>query len=100
MRQALERVQLNAEQQQFMDDIGSELVALLKNEINWDSMRPMMTEVYRNTFSQHQVDDMLKFYQSPSGQAVIAKLPEAMKQATQAMQEHISTLTRRIVQLQ
>ena len=100
MHQRMQGAQLNPEQQQIMADMGAELVGLLKQEVNWESMRPMMVEVYRNTFSQREVDDMLKFYQSPSGQAVISKLPAAMKQATQAMQEHVSTLTPKIMQLQ
>jgi len=100
MRQRMQGAQLNPEQQQIMADMGAELVGLLRQEVNWESMRPMMVEVYRNTFSQREVDDMLKFYRSPSGQAVVSKLPAAMKQATQAMQEHVSTLTPKIMQLQ
>jgi len=48
---------------------------LVKEELNWATFEPMMVEVYRNTFSQHEVDGMLTFYRSEAGQAVIAKLP-------------------------
>ena len=100
MRQALHGEQLNAEEQQIMEDMSSELASLVRHEVSWESMRPVMVEVYRNTFSQREVDDMLKFYRSPSGQAVVAKLPAATQQATQTMQQHVSTLMPKIMQLQ
>jgi hypothetical protein len=100
MRQALHGEQLNAEEQQIMEDMSSELASLVRHEVSWESMRPVMVEVYRNTFSQREVDDMLKFYRSPSGQAVVTKLPAATQQATQTMQQHVSTLMPKIMQLQ
>jgi hypothetical protein len=99
LREGPEWVQLNAEQQQILDDMSAELTSLVRHEISWESVRPMMVEVYRNTFSAHEVDEMVKFYQSPTGQAVIAKLPAAMTQAMQAMQQHVSALTPRLAQL-
>jgi len=99
LRQGPEWVQLNAEQQQILDDMSAELTALIKHEMSWESVRPLMVEVYRNTFSAREVDEMVKFYQSPTGQAVISKLPAAMAQAMQAMQQHVSTLTPKLAQL-
>jgi hypothetical protein len=99
LRQGPEWVQLNPEQQQILEDMSAELTSLIKHEISWESVRPMMVEVYRNTFSVHEVDEMVKFYQSPAGQAVIAKLPAAMAQAMQAMQEHVNSLTPKLAQL-
>jgi uncharacterized protein len=99
LRQGPEWVQLNAEQQQIVDDMSTELTSLIKHEISWQSVRPMMVEVYRNTFSAHEVDEMVKFYQSPAGQAVISKLPAAMAQAMQAMQERVRALTPKLTQL-
>ena len=99
LRQGPEWVQLNAEQQQILDDMSAELTSLIKHEMSWESVRPLMVEVYRNTFSAREVDEMVKFYQSPTGQAVISKLPAAMAQAMQAMQQHVSTLTPKLAQL-
>jgi hypothetical protein len=100
LRQGPEWVQLNAEQRQILEDANTELTALIQHEIGWESVRPMMIEVYRNTFSAHEVEEMVKFYQSPAGQAVISKLPAAMAQAMQAMQERVSSLTPKLGQLQ
>ena len=100
VRDSLQGAQLSAEEQQILADMRAELQSLIKQEVSWDSIRPLMIEVYRNTFTQHEVDAMLKFYESPVGQAVTAKLPAAMNQGMQAMQERVSALTPRLLQLQ
>ncbi|HEY0766537.1 MAG TPA: DUF2059 domain-containing protein [Steroidobacteraceae bacterium] len=100
MQQAVAGQQLNPKQQKIMDDLGRNIVAVVKEELNWPSIEPMMIEVYRNTFTQHELDGMLTFYRSEAGQAVIAKLPTAMQQSMERMQGHVKTLTPRIVQLE
>ena len=100
MQQAFAGQQPTPKQQKIMDDLGRNIAALVKEELNWATFEPMMIEVYRNTFSQHDVDGMLTFYRSEAGQAVIAKLPTAMQQTMASMQSHVKTLTPRIVQLE
>ena len=100
MQQALAGQQLNPKQKKILEDMGREIGSLVKAELNWSAIEPMMIEVYRNTFSQHEVDGMLTFYRSEVGQAVIAKLPAAMQQSMTSIQSHVKTLTPKIVQLE
>jgi len=100
MQQALAGQQLNAKQKKILEDMGREIGSLVKAELNWSAIEPVMIEVYRNTFSQHEVDGMLTFYRSEVGQAVIAKLPTAMQKSMTSIQGHVKTLTPRIVQLE
>src|SRR5882762_4703032 len=73
MQQAFAGQQPTPKQQEIMETLGHNIASLVKEELNWASFEPMMIEVYRNTFTQHEVDGMLKFYRSEAGQAVIAK---------------------------
>ena len=100
MQQALAGQQLNAKQKKILEDMGREIGSLVKAELNWSAIEPVMIEVYRNTFSPHEVDGMLTFYRSEVGQAVIAKLPAAMQQSMTSIQSHVKTLTPKIVQLE
>src|SRR4029077_1866889 len=100
MQQALAGQQVNPKQRQILEDMGRQIGSLVKAELNWSAIEPVMIEVYRNTFSQHEVDGMLTFYRSEVGQAVITKLPNAMQQSMTSIQSHVKTLTPRIVQLQ
>ncbi len=100
MQQALAGQQLNAKQKKILEDMGRDIGSLVKAELNWSAIEPVMIEVYRNTFSQHEVDGMLTFYRSEVGQAVIAKLPTAMQKSMTSIQGHVKTLTPRIAQLE
>ena len=100
MQQALAGQQVNPKQRQILEDMGRQIGSLVKAELNWSAIEPVMIEVYRNTFSQHEVDGMLTFYRSEVGQAVITKLPSAMQQSMTSIQSHVKTLTPKVVQLQ
>ena len=100
MQQALAGQQLNPKQKKILDDMGRQIDSLVKAELNWPAIEPLMIDVYRNTFSQHEVDGMLAFYRSEAGQAVIAKLPTATQQSMTGIQGHAQALTAKIVQLE
>jgi hypothetical protein len=48
-------------------------------------MMDVMTVSYAQTFSEQELTDIDTFYRSPSGQAMIAKLPQMMATTMQAM---------------
>lgn len=85
---------------QAMDDAQKKIFAdgqhkmqdLLLRSMNWDKMQGMYIDVYSKSFSQKEVDDMLAFYKSSSGQAVLAKMPMVMQQTMQYMKGQMTTL--------
>jgi uncharacterized protein len=100
MQQAAAGQRPNAQQQKILDDLGAKIVALVKEELNWTKIEPEMVEVYRNTFTQAEMEGMLKFYRSETGRAVVAKLPTAITQSMQGVQDHMKELTPKILQLE
>jgi hypothetical protein len=65
---------------------------LLMDALAWNKIEPIYMDIYRKSFSQKEIDDMLAFYKSPSGQAVIAKLPVVMQQSMQFVRTELSAL--------
>ena len=104
LREALERAaggrSLNAEQQKLHDDMRAKIQGMLKEELAWSRLEPQMVEVYRSTFTPGEIEGMLRFYDSASGRAVVAKLPQATQQMMQLTQERVGALIPRIVELQ
>lgn len=104
LREAMERASggrsLNARQQQLHDEMRTKALGMLKDELAWSRLEPQMVEVYRNTFTPEEIDAMFRFYNSPGGKAVVAKLPQATQQMMQLTQERVSALVPRIVDLQ
>jgi uncharacterized protein len=92
--------QLNPEQQKIRDETRAKVVALMKQQLDWSTtLEPIMVESYRNTFTQQEVDAQLKFYGTPVGKSVAAKLPAASQQTMQLMQQRIHEIMPQIQEI-
>jgi len=90
----------NAQKQKIMDDLQAKILALVQQQLQWQDVEPILVEVYRDTFSQPEIDAMLSFYKSPAGQAVITKLPTATQESMARLQARVNALTPQIMQLE
>lgn len=83
---------LDDNQKKIVADGQRKLQDLLLRTMSWDKMQGMYIDIYGKSFSQKEVNDMLAFYKSPSGQAVLAKMPTVMQQGMQYMKGQMTTL--------
>lgn len=90
MSQALGDTQLTDEQQKILDDMRQRFVAVMTAEMSWERYEPLMLQVYRQSFTQSEVDGMLAFYRTDAGRAVIAKMPAVMQNSMQLVQQQMS----------
>lgn len=91
---------LNAEQRAIMERMQDQMVALMREELDWKRMEPKIIELYRNTFTQVEVNGMLKWYTSPTGKAVVAKEPLVTQQMADYAQERVQDVVPKLMQLQ
>lgn len=77
----------------------AKLDVIMKNQLSWDSVEPIYVDLYRKTFTQKEVDDMIAFYKSPSGQSMVAKMPAVTDQVTQTMQGKLATVMPQLHQI-
>ncbi|WP_250622878.1 DUF2059 domain-containing protein [Pinirhizobacter soli] len=68
------------------------LTDVMRQQMSWEKMQPMMIDLYKKTFSQNEINDMLAFYRTPSGQAVIQKMPALMNQTMAISQAKIQAM--------
>ncbi len=73
--------------------------ALMQNEYSWDILEPEFTKIYKNVLTQSEVNDMIAFYKTPSGQAVVKKMPLIMQQSIVLSQSMIQKLTPKITKI-
>ena len=90
----------NAKQKKIVEDLQTRIMALVKEQLNWADLEPTLIEVYRDTFTQREVEGMLKFYHSEAGQAAITKLPTVMQESMARIQGRVNALTPRIMELE
>ena len=90
VQKMLEGQPISPKQQEALDTMRANMVALIKDDFSWEVMEPLYIKVYKETFSQSEIDGMVDFYNTPTGHAVIEKLPLAMQNAMSAMQERMT----------
>jgi uncharacterized protein len=100
IRQALSGKQPNARQQQIIDDMRTRMIKLLRESLGWSKLEPIFMDIYRRNFTQQEVNDMLAFYRSPTGRAVVDKLPATMQQAAQAVQKMLPSFIEQMQQIE
>jgi hypothetical protein len=100
MKQALAGQELTAKQQEVADQMRAKMVGVFKDEMKWETLEPMMVDIYQKSFSQQEVDGMIKFYKSKAGHAVIVKMPVVMQNTMQIVQQKMGSLMPKIIQLQ
>jgi hypothetical protein len=78
--------------------------ALLRNyleqQIGWSGLKGPLTEMYMQSFTEAELNEINAFYSSPTGSKMIGLLPELIKQrdqlAMQRMQQNIGELRQAI----
>jgi uncharacterized protein len=87
---------LNDEQRRILDLAPSRIGALMRKEFGWTTMRPIYVGIYREVFTQEEIDGLIKFYRSPEGQAAINKMPLVIQRTMQVMQVQMQALMPKI----
>jgi uncharacterized protein len=92
MKQSVQGKPLTAEQQRFFDSVPTKFVAVMRQEFNWEKIKSMYVQLYRDTFEQNEVDDLITFYASPAGQAFVNKMPVVMQKSLALTQSLMQSL--------
>jgi hypothetical protein len=86
MQQAVAGQRLTDKQQAIINEAPREFAAVLREELSWAKIKPLYVGIYRESFTQEEIDGMLAFYATPVGRATIEKMPQVMTRSMQLMQ--------------
>ena len=86
--------------QKEIDRQRAEMVAMMKELLDWKKLEPMYVRIYQKTFTQQELDGMLAFYKTPAGAAVIAKMPAIMQNTMDEMQGMMGPVMEKVQRLQ
>ncbi|MBH0027575.1 DUF2059 domain-containing protein [Pseudoalteromonas sp. SWN29] len=73
-------------EQPTFDKYYADMTAVLKTQMSWAKMQPMMVNVYDKHFNEQEIADMLAFYKTDTGQKILAKMPVVMQESMQMSQ--------------
>ena len=74
---------LNEAQQRIADEMAAETDKVFRELVSWAQMKPDMVTLYRDTFTQPEIDGMIAFYETAVGQSMLAKMPQVVQRSMQ-----------------
>lgn len=86
LEQKLNGQTLNDEQKRVVAQAPGRIAAMMRQEFSWKSMQPMYVSIYREAFTDEEIQGLTRFYQTPDGQALLNKMPLVMKRSMELMQ--------------
>lgn len=98
VNQSTDRVmsRIPADRQTKFRQVMSQLDVIIKEEMSWKKMKPMYVEIYADTFTQEEIDDLTAFYKTPSGQSFIKKQPLVLQRTSALSQEKMNAMMGRL----
>lgn len=96
MAAAVQGKPLTEEQQRVLEAAPRKFVAVLREEMSWENMRPLYVRIYQENFTQEEIDGLVAFYRTLAGSAFIAKMPMVMQKSTEMMQSRIGPMARKM----
>ena len=102
-QQSLDQIKSNAFQQMFpvnltpnqkaqVDSLADKVAAIMAKALNWSDLEPQYTKIYAEMFTEQQIDDLLAFYRSPTGQVIVEKTPLLIKESTAIVQQRMASV--------
>ncbi len=86
------------EEQRMLESMARAVSDVLREEMTWAKLKPLMQEVYRESYTQEEVDGQIAFYRSPVGRSVAAKMPATMQRSMAVNQQFMLPIMPRMMQ--
>ena len=91
-RQMLVQTATTAEQKKITQDYLTQMGTIAQKGASWDAVHPKLVDLYMQAFTEPELDGILLFYKTPSGQALIAKTPELSGKTIELLQGTVNQM--------
>jgi hypothetical protein len=71
---------------------SQKILDLVAEKMSWDSLKPDFIKLYEDTYTEDEISGILLFYESPPGQAMLAKSPALMTNTMALMQKRMAQI--------
>ena len=87
---------MQVQQNPSLTPYQTQMKAFLSKYMSWASLKDDMAKIYMTEFTEAELNDLNKFYQSPLGKKTVQKMPTLMAKGAEMgqkrMQEHLPEL--------
>jgi hypothetical protein len=87
--QELTGVRVPPEKQKAVDEFIDRMNKVLMDALAWEKLQPEYVKLFAGAYSEQEVDDLIAFYRSPTGQAMVARSGPLMAKSSQIVQQKV-----------
>ena len=69
---------------------------IIRDELSWEKMMPSYIRIYRETFTDKELNDLIAFYESPTGKMFVKKTPVILEKTSSVMQQKMVSILSRM----
>jgi hypothetical protein len=92
LQQTLGGKPMNPEQEKLAAEMRAKVIGLVREQLSWEKLEPTYVKLYAETFSESDLQGMVKFYKTPAGQSLLKKLPLLMENVMRMMMTELQAL--------
>ena len=71
------------------EDLRKDATTFAATQLDWNVLKGETVKIYVDTFTDQELDELIRFYSSPTGQALVEKLPIVMGKASDVAQSRL-----------
>ena len=90
MLQQMTGVKLSPEQEKSMGEFQDKVTTLVSGALSWEKLKPAYVKLYAEAYTEPQMDDIVAFYKSPTGQAMVANNSVLLPKASAIVQKQLA----------
>lgn len=65
---------------------------VVEKYLSWEKLKPDYMQIFAETFSEQELDDLIAFYRTPSGRALVEKTPAMMEKTNLVVQRKMGDM--------
>ena len=97
--QQFRQMNLTKDQSQIIDKYMGKMFDVMKSEMSWDKIKDDFIQIYESVYSEEEIQDLIKFYQTPTGQKLIEKTPIVIQQSMAINQKYVMNIMPQIQEI-
>src|SRR4051812_36357777 len=75
---------------------GEKARAAMADEMGWDKLRPLIVQVYSESFSDEEIQGLIAFYESPTGRMFVERMPQVTERMMRVIAERMGPMMQRL----
>jgi hypothetical protein len=99
MFQEIMGAKLTPAAQKNLNAFEDKVVGVISDALAWEKLKPAYVKLFVEAYSETELDDIIAFYKSPTGQSMVAKTPPLMTKSSEIVRQRMSEVGSEIQKL-